>query len=71
MVVFTKSYEEYAINLKQNFPGIKFSLINDKNHEEYAQKALGIDRSLIRFNKIQKLDQNIELENYTKREKGF
>ena len=71
MVVFTKSYEEYAINLKQNFRGIKFSLINDKNHEEYAQKALGIDRSLIRFNKIQKLDQNIVLENTPRERKDF
>ena len=71
IVVFTKSYEEYAMNLKQNFPGIKFSLINDKNHEEYAQKALGIDRSLIRFNKIQKLDQNIVLENTPRERKDF
>ena len=71
IVVFTKLYEEYAINLKQNFPGIKFSLINDKNHEEYAQKALGIDRSLIRFNKIQKLDQNIVLENTPRERKDF
>ena len=71
IVVFTKSYEEYAINLKQNFPGIKFSLINDKNHEEYAQKTLGIDRSLIRFNKIQKLDQNIVLENTPRERKDF
>ena len=59
------------MNLKQNFPGIKFSLINNKNHEEYAQKALGIDRSLIRFNKIQKLDQNIVLENTPRERKDF
>ena len=71
IIVFTKSYEEYAMNLKQNFPSIKFSLINDKNHEENAQKTLGIDRSLIRFNKIQKLDQNIVLENTPRERKDF
>ena len=48
-----------------------FSLISDKNHEEFAQKALGIDRSLIRFNKIQKLDQNIVLENTPRERKDF
>ncbi len=71
IVVFTKPYEEYATNLEQKYPGIKFAFISDKNHEEYVQKTLGIDSSLIRFNNIQKLDQNIQLENTPRERKDF
>tara|TARA_B110000003_G_scaffold50258_1_gene49238 strand:+ start:903 stop:2072 length:1170 start_codon:yes stop_codon:yes gene_type:complete len=71
LVVYTKSFEDYAINLKQAFPDAKFSLINDLNHEKHSQDILGIDKSLARKNKIQNLDQNIQIEHTPRERKDF
>lgn len=71
MVVYTKMYEEYAMNLNKNFPSIQLSLITDKNHDRFVQKTLAIDKSLTRFNNIQQLDQNIKLEHTPRERKDF
>ena len=66
-----KKFESIANKLREKYPNNRFELVEGLEFENFTRRVLGIDSSLSRYQDIQNLDRNIDIQNTPRKRKDF
>ena len=71
IIVYLKKFESIANKLREKYPNNRFELVEGLEFENFTRRVLGIDSSLSRYQDIQNLDRNIDIQNTPRKRKDF